>query len=235
MTAASRRHRLALILGLALVVLAALAMSASAARAYTFNLTNARDWARAHYNDRLYTTDRINCWCTGLVSCTYRFGASVPQGGGNPPSPAAWWSDPDDWGRDTGPTWWSDSWFAAKYFRDHFNGYEPSGTTWVRQTMHLCWNAAQEDDRWSGGHVVFYHGQKDGACKYDYSHSAIIYGRHVRSAFGGRYGTCKVERTGNEGPPDGPYRNCNLINLSDRKSEAYRKSHYVQVNTLVNN
>lgn len=233
MRATCQLHRVAVTVGLAVVVSTGLAVFASTACAFTFNLTDARDWARAHYNDRLYLSDYQNGICTGLVSCTYRFGASVPRGHVGYNDTAAWWSDPDDWGSDVGPTWWSDTWFAAQNFRNHFNSYEPSGTTWTRKTRHRCSAAPDSDDRWSGGHVVFYHHTDANLdIVVDYFHSAVIYGRNVNSAFSEGNGTCKVERTGPGESP--PYRNCNFINLK-REGAAYRQLYFVQVNTLVNN
>jgi hypothetical protein len=94
--------------------------------------------------------------------------------------------------------------------------------------------APQEDNRWAGGYVAFYHTSVDlkenGACTWDYFHTGMIYARHTQSQYGSMlYGTCKVDHTER---PAGPYYLRNLINLSDRKSGTYRMTHFVTVNTL---
>lgn len=59
----------------------------------------------------------------------------------------------------------------------------------------------------------------------------LIYARHAESVdHRGWYGTCKVDRTGDSNVYHGP----NFINLRDHRSLDYRKTVFVQVNTLVN-
>jgi hypothetical protein len=207
-----------------------------AAGAYTFDLTDARDWAQSHYDNRLYQNDYYNCICTVLVSLTYRKGAGAPFRREGYYADDAWWVDPDACGWDVVVMWRSPSWVFAKDFNGFYAGWAPSGTSWIQKTSHRCSIAPVEDDRWSGGHVVFYHntvgGTTDGGNSWDYYHTAVIYARHMRTTYAGNgWGTCKVERTGIQ---DSPYRNPCFLNLADRHSIDYRKARFVSVSTLVN-
>lgn len=100
--------------------------------------------------------------------------------------------------------------------------------------------APQEDDRWAGGHIVFYHdADSQGNNSTNYFHMGVIYARHGYSTYAhdkgmsNCYGTCKVDWTG---AGDNPwYRTPNFINLADRYSSSDRYYYFVQVNTLVNN
>lgn len=225
--------------GVVVMVAAGLVLFAPPASAFNFDLTDARDWARAHYNDRLYESDNENGICCVLLSLAYRKGAGVPFRNQPQNNYSAWWVVPDSWGGSVSYTSCSNSWHYAHSFWSHFEGYEPSGTTWVQKTRHKCYYAPTSDGRWSGGHVVFYHhADSQGNVILDpgpnggYFHSAVIYGRNVDSAFGEGNGTCKVERTGLTSSPF--YRNCNFINLQ-RKTTSERLYTFVQVNTLTNN
>ena len=215
-------------------------LSPPCAKSYAFHHQDARDWVRAHYNARMYGNDFWNDKCTCMVSLAYRKGAGVPFRRVGYYAADAFWVDPDSWGASVpGPNFYSPSWVNVKAFRDFFNSYPPQGNVWRRVTNHRCSAAPTEDDRWSGGYVVFYHhsvdNRPDGACAFDYYHTGMIYGRHVRSWYGSMpYGTCKVERTSDE-----VYRDSNLINLKDRfpnvggQPHPTRKKNFVQVNTLV--
>mgnify|MGYP005866931061 CR=1 FL=1 len=204
---------------------------------YAFHHQKARNWVQEHYDDTLYSGAYYNEMCTCLVSLAYRKGAGVPFRHYGYYDISAFWSDPDSWGSSVVLMYRSPSWVACDLFRDHFNDYPPAGNDWIRVTRHRCSAAPDEDDRWAGGHVVFYHntvdGEAGGACANDYFHTGMIYARHTQSYYANMlgylpYGTCKVERTSGE-----VYRPPNLINLRDRCSSIYRQSHFVQVNTLV--
>ncbi len=206
-----------------------------AAVPYAFHHESAREWVQAHYDDDLYSGTYYDGICVVLASLAYRKGADVPFRHYGYYDTEAFWSDPDSWGSSVVLMYRSPSWVAGDVFRDHFNDYPPQGNDWVRITRHRCFYAPDEDDRWSGGYVVFYHHSVDnepnGDCMNDYYHTAVIYARHVQSYFGNNpYGTCKVDRTSGE---DLPYRDPNLINLSDREDQDFRKTRFVQVNTLV--
>jgi hypothetical protein len=207
------------------------------AGAYTFDLTDARDWARSHYDNRLYQNDYYDCMCTAFVSLTYRKGADAPFRDVGYFHDHAWWVDPDACGPDVVVMWHTDSWTAAKNFNDFYAGWAPSGTSWTRVTSHRCSIAPVEDDRWSGGHIVFYHdaegGATDGGNTWNYYHSAVIYARHMQTTYAGHgWGTCKVERTGQQ---DGShYRDPSFVNMADHRSIDYRKARFVSISTLVN-
>lgn len=203
--------------------------------AFAFSRTGTRDWVQANYFKKFYS-DSNNVVCTTMCSLSYRFGGGVPRVvKSDPQNDAGFYSNPDGWGSSVDLLEHSNSWTFNPAFRDHFQNHAPSGTDWTRVTRHRCNVAPDEDDRWSGGHIVFYHGSVNnsptGASKQDYFHGAVIYARHTESVFErGWWGTCKVDRTGDSKVYMGP----NFINLRDHTTLDYRKRHFVQVNTLVN-
>jgi hypothetical protein len=185
----------------------------------------------------LYSGTYYDEICVCLVSLAYRKGANVPFRHYGYYDDEAFWSDPDAWGSSVVLMYRSPSWVSCSAFRDHFNSYPPANNDWVRITLHRCYAAPDEDDRWAGGYVIFYHHSEDneetGDCTFDYFHVGMIYARHVQSYYSIQlgylpWGTCKVERTAGE-----VYRPPNLIDLRDRYSSSDRKKYFVQVNTLV--
>ena len=221
------------------VALVAATLLLCASPAFGFSLTGTRDWVQSNYYKTFYL-DSNNPVCTALCSLSYRHGGNVPRVvRSDPQDDAGFYSNtntgPDDWGSGVDLLDRSNSWLLTTAFRDHFQNHAPSGTDWTRVTNHRCSVAPDQDDRWAGGHIVFYHNSVNnlptGASTQNYFHGAVIYARHVESAFvGGLWGTCKVDRTGNADI----YREPNLINLRDRQNLDYRQRHFVQVNTLVN-
>ena len=216
-----------------LFILLLFVLCPTSAGAYAFHKENARDWVQAHYDDDLYSGTYYDPVCTCLVSLAYRKGAGVPFRHYGYYDVQAFWSDPDSWGSSVVLMYRSPSWVNVHEFRNHFNGYPPQGNDWVRITRHRCSVAPDEDQRWYGGHVVFYHHSVDneetGECSNDYYHVGMIYARHVQSYYGSKpFGTCKVDRSEGE-----IWRHPNLINLRERVGSIERKKHFVQVNTLV--
>lgn len=225
--------RAAVLVALAASVLLVLPATGSA---FAFHHESARDWAQDHYNQTLYS-NWANPVCTVMASLSYRKGAGVPWRHYGYTDTEAFWANPDAFGPSTALSTYSPSWVNVRAFRDHFNDYPPAGNDWVRVTRHRCYFAPQEDDRWAGGYVAFYHYSvdklEDGECAEDYFHLGVIYAKHTRSDYNtSMYGTCKVDRTGDYYDP---IRLRNLINLHDRMGEHERRIRFVQVNTLVYN
>ena len=204
------------------------------ASAFAFHQEEARDWVQAHFDDTLYAQSYYNKTCTCLASLAYRKGAGVPFRHNGYLDREAFWSNPDDWGSNVSLINFSPSWVNVEEFRNHFNDYPPASNDWVRQTLHRCYVAPQEDDRWAGGYIAFYHYSVDkdpyGACANDYFHVGVIYARHQQSMYGNHpIGTCKVDHN-----DDYTYLLPNLINLGDgRYTQTERRQRFVQVNTLV--